>query len=480
MNNSSSHNNQPENDAAPLKSKNMIQRGLGLMNDPLNTLIELSKSKDPVVSIIDVGLMKVHIFLMNSAKAIETFFKSDSFQRDEETRRIINAVIVENLESITDIEEHRQRRKLNAPAYSNKHEHAYTATLKKVVTNHIAEIQGKSIDLMPTINELVLKCVGEIVLGITPDADTMRIIGQGTRALINTVGDRRLAIIKLPLSLPLPKYQNIRKVRKELVTKVYGIVEAKNNLAENTGEDVVSILLRTSIKVKDDAGVEQRLSLTTKEVMGDTIAALLAGNDTLTNTLTWTIYFLLKNPETLEKLKEELREQDIQKMSFKQIRELPYLEAVLKEGLRLRTPAFASIKENIEDVTVEGTFIPQGSTIMVSAYAQQLKSDYFDDPLNFIPDRWLVTENSNLEKDIPSGAYFPFGEGEYGCIAKGGEGMAMQMLQIILASLIKNLDFKALNPDAEYVPLAIASLPPGGEFPVEVSATEYYQANREN
>lgn len=140
---------------------------------------------------------------------------------------------------------------------------------------------------------------------------------------------------------------------------------------------------------------------------------------------------LLKNKEAMAKLREEL-EGEMNSNSIKEsnLSKLPYLNACIKETLRLHPPiAFLPHSANSTCEVMNYT-IPKNSLVMVNLWAMGHDPTIWDDPLSFMPERFL---NSNLEFKGQHFEFLPFGGGRRMC---PGLPYAHRQLQLILASLI--------------------------------------------
>ena len=155
---------------------------------------------------------------------------------------------------------------------------------------------------------------------------------------------------------------------------------------------------------------------------------------------------LIHNPHVMAKAKEEL-EQVIgigNSIDESDITKLPYLQAVVKETLRLHpsAPLLLPRKARI-DVKICGYTIPQGSQILVNEWAMGRNPSIWDNPNMFFPERFLGSE-INFK-----GQYFqftPFGGGRRMCL---GMPLSIRMLHTMLGSLINSFDWKKENRDRD-------------------------------
>lgn len=149
---------------------------------------------------------------------------------------------------------------------------------------------------------------------------------------------------------------------------------------------------------------------------------------------------LLKNPKMMKKLKQELAETfgKDQSMEEKDISKLPYLQAVLKETLRLHPAAPLLLPHQAQmDVEVCGYTIPKGTHVFVNAWALSRDPAYWpESPTEFIPERFL---GSNVEFRGTNLSYIPFGAGRRIC---PGLSLGVRMLNMSLGSLVHHFDWK--------------------------------------
>lgn len=165
----------------------------------------------------------------------------------------------------------------------------------------------------------------------------------------------------------------------------------------------------------------------------------LAGAETTSSTIEWAMTELLCNPETLIKAKTELRQVIGQnrKMNESDIDNLPYLQVIVKETLRLHPPVpFLIPRKAILDTKFMGYFIPKNTQVFVNAYAIGRDPDvWIDEPDSFKPERFIV-----LKVDYKGQHYelIPFGAGRRMCT---GVPLGHKMLHLTLGSLLHQFDW---------------------------------------
>lgn len=170
----------------------------------------------------------------------------------------------------------------------------------------------------------------------------------------------------------------------------------------------------------------------------------LAGSETTSSTIEWALTELLCNPETLTKAKAELSEVVgcEKKVEESDMENLPYLQAVIKETLRLH-PAIPMLvpRRAMEDTEFMGYFIPKDTQVFVNAWAIGRDPDVWEDPLAFKPDRFL---GSRIDYKGSHYEFIPFGAGRRMC---AGVSLAHRTLHLVLGSLLHQFDW-TLEADA--------------------------------
>ncbi|KAF9164036.1 hypothetical protein DFQ26_001868 [Actinomortierella ambigua] len=186
--------------------------------------------------------------------------------------------------------------------------------------------------------------------------------------------------------------------------------------------------------------------LTDEAVANEAFVFLLAGSETTSNALMWSIMYLVKNPDKLKRLREELDAATTANGPGElplddQIRKLPYLHGVINETLRLRPVAATGIpRELTEDREMLGYFVPKGTTILAQIRQLHMDEAYFPKATEFIPERWISGESPF--PPVQDFTFYPFSAGTRNCV---GKNFAMMEYRLVLAALVKTYDL-------EYVP----------------------------
>ncbi|MET0405330.1 MAG: cytochrome P450 [Cystobacter sp.] len=162
-----------------------------------------------------------------------------------------------------------------------------------------------------------------------------------------------------------------------------------------------------------------------EERLRDELATMImSGHETTADALVWTWYLLARHPGVVELLTRELDEVLGGRLpGAGDLPRLRYTEAVVKESMRLYSPAWITSRETLRDCELGGFHVPAGTTLAVSQWVTHRDGRYFDAPESFRPDRWLSEDARHLHRYV----YFPFGGGPRLCI-----GSALAMLETVL------------------------------------------------
>lgn len=175
---------------------------------------------------------------------------------------------------------------------------------------------------------------------------------------------------------------------------------------------------------------------------------ILGGSDTTATTLTWAMCLLLRNPLVLEKAREEIDMQIGKERCVNEsdISKLVYLQAIVKETLRLYPPApFSSPREFNEDCTIGGYHVKKGTRLIPNLWKIQRDPSVWSDPTEFQPERFLTTHK---EIDVKGQNFelLPFGSGRRMC---AGMSLGLNMVHFTLANFLHS--FETLSASSQSI-----------------------------
>ncbi|KAK1381075.1 Cytochrome P450, family 71, subfamily A, polypeptide 25 [Heracleum sosnowskyi] len=233
----------------------------------------------------------------------------------------------------------------------------------------------------------------------------------------------------------------VEKAANEIDTFLEGVLrDHPSTTASNNGcanKDFVSILLEIQ---KTDAGS----SIDRECIKAIILDIFAAGTETTSTTLEWIIAALIKSPQVMFKLQNEVREigKGKSKILEGDLVKMNYLKAVMKESMRLYFTAPLLIpREARQDVKLMGYDIRSGTQVLINAWAIARDPSLWDKPEEFRPERFL---NSPIDYKGLHYEYLPFGSGRRGC---PGIQFAMAVNELALANVVHKFDFEL--PDGE-------------------------------
>ncbi|KAF7838264.1 cytochrome P450 71A1-like [Senna tora] len=208
---------------------------------------------------------------------------------------------------------------------------------------------------------------------------------------------------------------------------------AKTNDDESEKKDFVDILLQ----LQDDDMLE--FKLTHQDLKGMIADMFVGGGDTTSTALEWTFAELLKNPIAMKKVQEEVRRVvgHKSKIDENDVRQMKYLECVVKESLRLHPPLPLLVPRETRSIAKLGEYdIPPQTSVFLNAWAIQRDPELWEKPEEFIPERF---ENSEVDFKGQDFQLVPFGFGRRGC---PGMSFGVASVEYFLAVLLFWFDWK--------------------------------------
>jgi len=251
-------------------------------------------------------------------------------------------------------------------------------------------------------------------------------------------------IRRLPILKPFESYikGDLNRDRKQFVG--LSLQKARSRLAqENSRDDFFSHILSGDKGSEVDEGYLC--------IQAQTL--LIAGSETTTIVLSAITYFLCINPSVFSRLKNEIRTsfQDPKVIDSDNTAQLPYLCAVIEEGLRIFGPAANGMPRVSPGAEINGTFVPAGTIVSTAGWTTQHTSRYWHDPAGYHPERWLP-EGHEFYDSVYAGdvkaASQPFLLGPRGCI---GKNLSYMEMRIIISKLVWHFDFELVNKDLDWM-----------------------------
>ncbi|MFO0618314.1 MAG: cytochrome P450 [Polyangiaceae bacterium] len=293
-------------------------------------------------------------------------------------------------------------------------------------------------DMSRELMELTLRAVCRTLFGFDASSQA-ETVGRAMQSLQKSLSRPE----QIPDWLPIPGAGGSPKRSiAALDGVVYGLIRGRREeLAKgaDTRGNLLDALL-TAVDVEGDGG-----GLSEKEIRDQLMTLFLAGHETTSHALTWTLYLLSQNPAAREAVLEETRSVlGDRPATMDDLGRLPLALQAIKEAMRLFPPAYMLARRAAEDVEIAGYAIPKGAEAIAWIYMTHRDPRWFDDPTAFRLDRFTEAN----ERAMHPFAFVPFGAGPRACI---GKAFALLEAHLMLVTLVQRFRF-TLAPGQLVVP----------------------------
>jgi cytochrome P450 len=299
---------------------------------------------------------------------------------------------------------------------------------------------------------LTLEIAGKTLLGFDTRGETDRVSDILDVAMAHFSKEFHSWHVLLPAWAPTPTRNAFRRAVAELDRMIYAVI-ARCRAQDGAADHLLARLIT--------ARGENGEALTDQQIRDEAVTMLLAGHETTALTLSYAAYSLAAHPQVSARLRDEVdRVLGTRPPAIGDLAELPYLDAVLRESLRLYPPAFVVGRETTRAIEVAGYVIPRGSEVLTIPWSVHRNPRLYPDPERFDPERWLAPDPARARF-----AYFPFGGGPRVCI---GNHFAMMEAALALAILVQRWELHAV-PDFQlrFAP-AVTLRPAEGGIPIRL------------
>lgn len=232
---------------------------------------------------------------------------------------------------------------------------------------------------------------------------------------------------------PKSALADLRQVWKTTEEKVARRLAMKNNLP-----DVISHIL-------DINESSSALYMSREEIEINAMTLVVGGSESVTTVLVGITNYLLREQSKLQALVDEVRStfQDEDAITGNSVSSLPYLNAVLQEGLRMCPTIADGMRRQVSTggATVAGHFLPQGTVVSIPQWATYQSPSNFHSPTSFVPERWLPRPSDSFpsfSRDRKD-AFNPFSLGPHNC---PGQNLAYLEMRLILTGMVWNFDME--------------------------------------
>jgi sterol 14-demethylase len=388
----------------------------------------------------DVGVFRLadrDVVLLTGPEANEIFFRAPDEDLDQaEAYPFMTPIFGEGVVFDADPEE--RRKALHNQALRDKFMRGHAATIAGEVGRMTAATPaGGDIDLLDWFAELTIYTSSACLIG-----RRFREQLDGRFAhLYHDLERGTDAIAYVDPYADIESFHARDRARVGLVELVQGIMDGR--MAEPPPDKEDRDLLDVLMSITDEDGSPH---FSAHIITGMFISMMFAGHHTTSGTAAWTLIELLKRPDHLAEVVEELDAlaADDPEISYQALREMPKLEAAIKEALRLHPPLIILLRVAKVPVEVGGFTIPPGTMVAASPSVSNRDPQAFEDPERFEPGRYLAPREDDVANPW---SWIPFGAGRHRCV---GAAFAMMQLKAIFSVLLRSWEFELTQPPETY------------------------------
>lgn len=374
--------------------------------------------------------------MTSNPRAIEEIFTAspDKFVVGKSNKGL-SFLVGDNSLLLLDGKAHKNRRRLLMPPFHGESLQQCSQEIVKITEKISDRWQpNQSFKVRSVMQEITMRVILTVVFGIDSGERYERL-----RELLTQLLD----IFNTPLSSSFMFFDWLQKdwskyspwgrflrLKAEIKTLIYAEIKARREFL-NSGklqhQDIFSLLLLA----KDEKGE----GMTDEELHDELITLLFAGHETTASALAWLFYWIHYLPEVKAKIMVELNSAG-QKSDYQVINNLPYLNAVILETLRIYPIATGTFTRTLtKPMSIMDYNCQPDTALMISIYSLHHKEDLYPNPKQFNPSRFLETTYSPYE-------YIPFGGGNRRCI---GSALALLEMKLVTATILSRFQLALTN-----------------------------------
>jgi cytochrome P450 len=358
-----------------------------------------------------------------------------------EANIVLLPVLGEHSVLLLDEPAHMKERKLMLPPFHGKRMKAYGDVMTQVAVEEIDRWPAdRAMRMRPRMQAMTLEIILRAVFGVGEGERLTRLRDQLRRTLNLLSHPRRAMFMVLLGPDRLRRFPPFRRQMERVDALLYEEISARRgapDLAER--DDILSLLLQAS---HDDGRL-----MSDRELRDELMTLLVAGHETTATALSWAIELLSRHPAEFERLQADVAAGDGE-----------YLDAVIKETLRLRPVIALVLRKLVEPMEIGGRLLPAGVSIAPSIYLVHRNPEIYPEPERFRPERFL---------EQPAGTYtwIPFGGGVRRCL---GGAFAEFEMSVVLRELVSRRELVPVGSPEHSVRSTITNVPNRGAEVVAV------------
>jgi cytochrome P450 len=404
-----------------------------LWRDPIRFLLGMRRRYGDVFSVTFPAFPR--LTYVADPELVKQVFTGDprQFHAGEANATVLEPALGPHSVLILDEREHMRQRKLLLPPFHGDRIRAYGGQIREVADREIETWPvGRPFALRPHTQRITLDVILRTVFGVR---DAQRFALAQRR--VDEFARRSHAVLLFPVLRrrfgSLSPWARFERARDALDALIYEeIAQRRAEMPDADRDDVLSLLL--------GATHEDGSPMSDEELRDELVTVIGAGHETTATALAWAVERLVRTPRVLERLRAELESGEEE-----------YLDAVVKETLRVRPVITDVARKLTEPAEIGGYTLPAGTLVLPAIIAIHHREDLYPRPFEFRPERFLEGEGEGY-------AWIPFGGGVRRCL---GASFAQYEMRIVLRAIVERAALRAAEPRSEALRPRNITLAPG-------------------
>jgi cytochrome P450 family 135 len=363
------------------------------------------------------------VFLSDPEAVKQVFTGDPRLLHAGEANIVLLPVLGEHSVLLLDEPEHMAQRKLMLPPFHGRRMQGYREVMARVAAEEIERWPAtEPIRMRPRMQAVTLEVILRAVFGVD-EGERLARLRDELRRTLNVISSPRRAIFMVLLGAErLRRFPPFRRQIERVDRLLFEEIDARRGVPDLADrDDILSLLLQ--------ARHEDGRPMSDRELRDELMTLLVAGHETTATGLSWAIELLARHPQELDRLEFELKGGGDE-----------YLDAVIKETLRLRPVIALVLRKLVEPMEVGGRLLPAGVSVAPSIYLVHRRPDIYPEPERFRPERFL---------ERPPGTYtwIPFGGGVRRCL---GGAFAEFEMGVVLRELVSRRRIRPVGDRPEH------------------------------
>jgi cytochrome P450 family 135 len=404
----------------PGPSRPSLINAVRFARDPLAYIRSFYRRYGPVAKSRFPGLgLMVYVA---EPELVKRIFTGDSsvFHAGEANATVLEPAVGTNSLLTLDDTPHMRHRKLLLPPFHGENVKRWEGTIREITERDIETWPvGVPFSLRSHTQRITLDVILRAVFGVRDDTRFKR-----AQVLVDRFARRAHPIVLYRFARhdlgpwsPWTRFKHARAALDEFLYEEIAMRREESDVADR--DDVLSLLLQAT----DEDGQ----LMTDRELRDELVTLIGAGHETTATALAWAFERLLRTPAALDRLERSLPDGD------------EYLEAAIKETLRIRPVITDAARRLTRDIELAGYRVPAGAIVMPAIAALHFREDIYPEPEQFRPERFL-------EGAPESYAWIPFGGGVRRCI---GASFAQFEMRVVIRAILERAELRAADGTPE-------------------------------